>query len=98
MTMSISRAPSLTEASISRSLRSCGISPAGKPVEKTCSHRNAGAIEGFGGGGHKTMIDADRAGVDGALSEAQRIENVGAHRRLRLGAEALHASPSYRRH
>ena len=58
--MSISRAPAATEASISRMLRSNGLSPAGKPVE-TAATGMPDAAQRLDGGRHQRVVDAHRA-------------------------------------
>ena len=88
--MSISSAPAATEASISRSRvrerrqtgREAGADTAATGMPVPASASTAVCDEG--------VVDADRGHRDRQRAGAERLEEVGAHRVARLGAEPPH--------
>ena len=61
----------------------------GRETGRNRGDRNAGISERLDGGCDKTVVDADGAGGDRTAAHAKRIENVGAYRVHRLGAQPL---------
>ena len=53
-------------------------------------NRNAAALQRLDGSLHEAMINADRARMDVAVGQSQLLQNIFAHRLLRLGAKPAH--------